>query len=437
MEAIIDGSLCLYAAVIVGLITVGYLVGIRNPKPAQSCYAAMLAAGFLLMCCGTVSGIWQRTLSTGTLRFLQIMYVVLVYVIVILYSVYIRLLRFVIGVEGVRGDPVGLWICIAVSGFNILIWLAGLVSDRVFVMLMDDIGERWTEFWVILMIAVNVRFLMRNRASLGRDNAVLLSFLTMMPTVGWLLEFIWPEHLFLAPVTGLALVISFVALQRNQGIVMGEMIAAMEKDRLNIATAQLKPHFLYNCLSTIYMLCEEDAERAQHAVSVFSELLRGTMDSINGADTVPFSWEKKQIEDHLYMEKLRFGDKIHVTYRIGTENFELPPLSVQSLVDNAVKHGIGRTKKQVNIVISTAEAPDGFTVTVQDDGEGFDTAVLEKQKSTADGKEDRSHLGLAIVRERVQLICGGTLTVHSRPGEGTTAAIFLPRKQVSERKNSR
>lgn len=436
MEAIIDGSLCLYAAVIIGLITAGYVAGTGLREPVQRCYAAMLTAGFFLMCCGTLTGLWQNRLSPGTLRFFQTMYVVLVYVVVILYAVYIRLLRFVIGIHGMGRDTIGLWICIAVSGFNILIWLIGLFSDHIFVMLLDDIGKRCTELWVILMIAVNVRFLFQNAGSLGKDNAMLLSFLTMMPMLGWLLQFIWPEHLFLAPMTGLALVLSFISIQRNQGIAMGKMLAAMEKDRLNIATAQLKPHFLYNCLSTIYMLCEEDAERAQSAVSVFSDLLRGTLDSINGSDTVPFSWEKKQIEDHLYMEKLRFGDKIQVTYQIGTEDFALPPLSVQSLVDNAVKHGIGRTKKHVSICITTEETQDGVTVTVQDDGEGFDPSVLEEMNSAADGKEERTHLGIAIVRERVSLICGGTLTVYSRPGEGTTASIFLPRKHQADRKDS-
>ena len=90
----------------------------------------------------------------------------------------------------------------------------------------------------------------------------------------------------------------------------------------------------------------------------------------------------------------------------------------------------------MSICITTEETQDGVTVTVQDDGEGFDPSVLEEMNSAADGKEERTHLGIAIVRERVSLICGGTLTVYSRPGEGTTASIFLPRKHQADRKDS-
>ena len=436
MEAIIDGSLCLYAGVILGLITIGYVSELKKPGPAQKCYAALLASGFLLMCCGTLSGIWQSKLSPGTLRFLQTMYIVLVYVIVILYSFYIRLLRMVVWVKSMEEDRPGLLICLAVSVLNILVWLIGLKSDRVFTALQQSIGKRWTEFWVVGMIVINVRFLLRNRSGLGKENAVLLSFLTTMPMIGWLLQLIWPEQLLLAPVTGLALVISYISIQRNQGILIGEMLAAKEKDRLRIVTAQLKPHFLYNCLTTIYMLCDEDAERAQQAVSVFSELLRGTLDSINSDETVPFSCEKKQIENYLYMEKLRFRQRFDVEYRIETESFSLPPLSVQSLVDNAVKHGIGKTKKHVDICISTEEQEDGFLICVQDDGEGFDPEKLEPLDASGNENREHSHMGLTIVRERVKLICGGTLTVSSKPGEGTKATIFLPRKQETDRAKS-
>lgn len=401
MEAIIDGSLCLYAGVIIGLITIGYISEHKAPGPAQKCYAALLISGFLLMCCGTLTGIRQSTLSPGTLRFFQTMYIVLVYVIVILYSFYIRLLRLIVWVEDMGEDRAGLLICLVVSVLNILVWLIGLASDRVFAALQQSIGKRWTEVWVIVMIAVNVRFLLRNCSSLGEENAALLSFLTTMPLTGWLLQLIWPEHLLLASVT-----------------------------------AQLKPHFLYNCLTTIYMLCDEDAERAQQAVSAFSDLLRGTMDSINGDETVPFLWEKKQIENYLYMEKLRFRQRFDVEYRIETEDFSLPPLSVQSLVDNAVKHGIGKTKKHVNICISTEEQENGFLICVQDDGEGFEPEKLEPLDASGNEKREHNHLGLAIVRERVKLISGGTLTVSSKPGEGTKATIFLPRKQETDRAKS-
>ena len=436
MEAIIDGSLCLYAGVIIGLITIGYISEHKAPGPAQKCYAALLISGFLLMCCGTLTGIRQSTLSPGTLRFFQTMYIVLVYVIVILYSFYIRLLRLIVWVEDMGEDRAGLLICLVVSVLNILVWLIGLASDRVFAALQQSIGKRWTEVWVIVMIAVNVRFLLRNCSSLGEENAALLSFLTTMPLTGWLLQLIWPEHLLLAPVTGLALVISYISIQKNQGILIGKMLAAKEKDRLKIVTAQLKPHFLYNCLTTIYMLCDEDAERAQQAVSAFSDLLRGTMDSINGDETVPFLWEKKQIENYLYMEKLRFRQRFDVEYRIETEDFSLPPLSVQSLVDNAVKHGIGKTKKHVNICISTEEQENGFLICVQDDGEGFEPEKLEPIDASGNEKREHNHLGLAIVRERVKLISGGTLTVSSKPGEGTKATIFLPRKQETDRAKS-
>lgn len=136
----------------------------------------------------------------------------------------------------------------------------------------------------------------------------------------------------------------------------------------------MKPHFLYNSLTSIYYLCEQDPGLAQKAIEAFSSFLRDTMDSFESNDLVPFSWERKQVDHYMFLEKLRFGDQISLQYDLGTEDFRLPPLSVQFLVENAIKHGRDRDHPAVSIWITTVREEGWVRLCVSDNGRGFDPA---------------------------------------------------------------
>ena len=152
----------------------------------------------------------------------------------------------------------------------------------------------------------------------------------------------------------------------------------------------------------------------------FADYLRGNMDSLKQKTHVPFEKELEHLKKYLYIEKLRFGKKLNIVYDIQTDKFVLPQLSVQPLVENAVKHGISRKRGGGTLTIATRETEDSFEVIVSDDGNGFDTNEVKN--------DGRSHIGMDNVRRRIKEMCGGTVKIESKIGEGTVATVTLPKE---------
>ena len=196
------------------------------------------------------------------------------------------------------------------------------------------------------------------------------------------------------------------------------------KARLALATGRMKPHYLYNVLTTIYYLCETDPQKAQRAIGTFSEYLRSTLETMEKQELVNFSWELAEIRHYLELEKLRFGRRLTVEYDIEAEDFLVPPLSIQPLVENAVKHGIAPKEEGGTVrILSRWLSDGGAQIRVIDDGVGFDVSELRNM--------DVTHEGLANVRERLRLEVGGELTITSSPGKTTTAIVTI-RPQKAE-----
>ncbi|MDD3336228.1 MAG: histidine kinase [Eubacteriales bacterium] len=194
------------------------------------------------------------------------------------------------------------------------------------------------------------------------------------------------------------------------------------QSRVAITLSQIQPHFLYNALTAIARLCDLDPQKAKKTTVDFSEYLRGNLDSLTQTLPVPFSTELKHTQIYLDIEKVRFGDKLNVEYDIGAEDFMIPSLSVQPLVENAVKYGLGKKKEGGTIWLSTKEEANGWRVTIRDDGAGFD-----RSEPVSDG---RSHIGIENVRRRVEMQSKGTLDIQSRLEIGTKAEIWIPKGDI-------
>ena len=215
--------------------------------------------------------------------------------------------------------------------------------------------------------------------------------------------------------------------QYKETIRYQEMQRELIESRVAIMVSQIQPHFLYNSLTSIAMLCTIDPETAQEATVTFADYLRGNMDSLKQKGPVPFSKELEHLKKYLYIEKLRFGKKLNVVYDIQTENFVLPQLSIQPLAENAVKHGISKKRGGGTLTISTRETDNAYKGSVSDDGQGFDD-----NKKKNDG---RSHVGMDNVRMRLKEMCGGKVEITSKIGDGTVATVTLP-KEGQKRENS-
>ena len=196
----------------------------------------------------------------------------------------------------------------------------------------------------------------------------------------------------------------------------------MAEQRVQIMLSQIKPHFLYNSLGAIEELCDSDPQTAKRAVIKFSQYLRGNMDSISAEGTILFEKELAHAILYLELEQFRFEDALRVRYDISCTEFSIPALTLEPLVENAVRHGVrGNPTGEGTVTLATRERQDCIEVSVTDDGPGFDPAVIPD--------DGMSHIGIQNVRDRLQRVCGGVLLIESEFGKGTTATIRLPKRQ--------
>ena len=197
---------------------------------------------------------------------------------------------------------------------------------------------------------------------------------------------------------------------------------ALAEQRVQLMLSQIKPHFLYNTLGSIEALCERDPKAAKLATRKFSKYLRGNMNSLTEEALIPFEKELQHTQLYLELEQIRFGEALRVEYEIGAHDFFIPPLTLEPIVENAVKHGIRKNADgRGTVSIAAAETPGFYRLTVTDDGAGFDPQAVPD-----DGER---HVGIRNVRERLDRICGGTLSIDSAPGRGSIVTILLPKER--------
>lgn len=218
----------------------------------------------------------------------------------------------------------------------------------------------------------------------------------------------------------LALILIFVNIQFEYEIKIRKQETELSEQRIALALSQIQPHFLYNSLGTIAELCRIDPEKAERTTIKFSSFLRANMDSLNSHAPIPFSKEIDHVENYLFLEQQRFGDRLRVVYNICSENFSVPSLSVQPLVENAVVHGVLRKKEGGCITISTSEGEEHYSITISDDGIG-----MERSKAM-ESLGNHAHVGIENVRNRIESMVNGTLKIDSDEN-GTTITIKIPK----------
>lgn len=244
------------------------------------------------------------------------------------------------------------------------------------------------------------------------------------------------------PTLSVAVSIGMLIVYGNIYINIGKMMELVEMENLRkdvelawqrnqLMLSQIKPHFIFNCLGSIEELCRLDAERAKDAVHYFSKYLRANMDSISDKYLIPFSSELEHIHNYIWLEQMRFEEDLEFQEEIETTEFSLPPLTIQPLVENAVKHGMmGMEEGVLKVVLSVKQTGTGYEIQIRDNGAGFDPDV------TPD--DGRSHIGIQNVRESLQSKVKGTLQIESEIGKGTVVLVHIPKEAMeSEDSGSR
>ena len=205
----------------------------------------------------------------------------------------------------------------------------------------------------------------------------------------------------------------FVNVERNIAIAKeGEKI----KDaQIKLMTSQIQPHFIYNVLSSISTLITIDSAKAQEALDYFTDYLRSNLSSLGEAGLISFDKELKHIKAYLSLEKIRFNDRLNVIYDIEVTDFSVPPLTIQPIVENAVKHGILEKLEGGTVKIKTYETDESYVIEVIDDGIGFDINEVDLK-----GTE---HIGLKNIMYRINHTYNGKIEVDSKINSGTKIKV--------------
>lgn len=194
--------------------------------------------------------------------------------------------------------------------------------------------------------------------------------------------------------------------------------AQLAESRVSTMMSQIRPHFIYNTLGSIEQLCELDPQKAGELVHNFAKYLRGNFGELDNPKPILMSQEMEHVRHYVYIENVRFPD-MTVTFEMGTEDFSLPALTIQPLVENAIKHGLMKLEKGGTIRVVSYETETHYCISVEDDGVGFDTNQL---------LDEKKHIGIRNIRDRLQVMVGGTLDIESTPGVGTTVRIRIPKE---------
>ena len=194
--------------------------------------------------------------------------------------------------------------------------------------------------------------------------------------------------------------------------------AELAESRISTMMSQIRPHFVYNTLGSIEQLCKLDPPKAGELVHNFAKYLRGNFGELDNPKPILMSQEMEYVHHYVNIEKVRFPD-MTFTFEMNSNDFHIPALTVQPIVENAIKHGLMKLPRGGTIHVVAYETDDAYCVFVEDDGVGFDTDTL---------LDDRKHIGLRNIRERLKVMVNGKLDVESELGIGTKVLITIPKE---------
>ena len=287
-------------------------------------------------------------------------------------------------------------------------------------------GRYWRGAWypvlllpMIIAMLLTIAGMIRWRERLSRK--AFLSFLiTLLPITCVLVMDMFIE---LYPLIDISIVISALSMyslilsdQIEQDLQRQREIA---NQRASIMVLQMRPHFIYNTMTSIYCLCKQDPQLAQQVIMDFTTYLRKNFSAISSATPITFSSELEHTRAYLAVEQAQYEDSLFVDYDIQHKYFRVPPLTLQPIVENAIKHGRDPYAGPFRISIRTRKTDSGSEIVVADNGRGFDPA-----------DDSEPHIALKNIQERLEMMCNGEMTITPNDGGGTVVTVIIPDSNV-------
>lgn len=271
---------------------------------------------------------------------------------------------------------------------------------------------------VLIMIVLLIG-LYRRRKKITKKNIVGFAFYITAPMISMVIQMFLYGIPFIVLGSAISCMYLVMVIQNEQAQGYISQKEELALKRADVAVLQMRPHFIYNTMTSIYYMIDQDTEKAQKVTLDFTNYLRKNFTAIAKNDTISFKEELEHTKAYLAVEQVRFEDSLFVEFNTPHTGFRLPPLTLQPIVENSVKHGVDPELKPLYISIITRKVDNGSEVIVEDTGAGF--------KET---DNDEPHIGLKNIRERLELMCNGTLKITPREGGGTVVKLFIPDKKI-------
>jgi hypothetical protein len=229
-----------------------------------------------------------------------------------------------------------------------------------------------------------------------------------------------------APANGFGVALLLLVVSDAQMRAASERAQAlMSQAQLAALRARIRPHFLFNTLNSIAELCSFAPNRAEAAILRLSHLMRNALEASSGT-SICLSEEIEVARAYLDIERERLGDRLCVIWQCDavSERFAIPPFAVQTLVENAVQHGLARKRGAVTVQVTIRSGARYTLLAVRDDGVGM--SLLNRKQAIASAAS--AIHGLQILNQHLILMYGrrARLRIFSREGAGTLVAFILP-----------
>lgn len=200
------------------------------------------------------------------------------------------------------------------------------------------------------------------------ERAAVVSFLTL-PLAGIIIKLFNPETPFVTIAIVISVIILFISYETSYAQFLVEKEKILTEEKLKLVNQQMKPHFIFNTLTLIRFQCKTAPNEAAQTVTEFSNYLRGITDYLTEEDCISVEAELDIVKNYLQIQSKRFGEGVKLEYDIQETDFDVPPFSIQTLVENAVHHGLKSGKMDKGLVrVTTKKSGKNRMVIVEDNG---------------------------------------------------------------------
>ncbi|MBO4375329.1 MAG: histidine kinase [Lachnospiraceae bacterium] len=289
-------------------------------------------------------------------------------------------------------------------------------------------------FFLIALIPAVISFLMLTAAVFtdssgsftlkkGRNLPVWeITFAIVPPVTALCLDYLFPGMFFTGLSWSLSLHLYRTLLMLKKEKKLKDANIQIDRDHALVKTFQMQPHFIFNTLSAIRTLCRTNPELAEECIDNLSGYLRNNIDALSSKDLIPFDEEFKHIKQYISLEQADPSRSFSFEYELDIRDFRIPALTIQPIVENAVKHGaLTRTDGTGRVLLSTEVIGDYIRITIADNGSGYDGLTENEHKSRG--------IGIANAKDRLDTFVKGSMKISSSD-EGTRVTVLIPKNNV-------